>query len=326
MKEINTYNEELGGKNLPDSLRVNPFFTPQDFFEEQENVILNQIRLYSAVGNHNEDSLPNATSAVPDGYFDTLENSIFAKIAEHSLKDKVAQDGFSVPEQYFYNLNQNIESAVAEEYLKSQVPTLDFETPIGYFDNAEEQIFAKIAEINIQENVGKETGYIVPNQYFEHSANEIEATIKLDQWSRKSENNSFHVPVGYFEQLTTSILDKTTNASKKETSIIVFPKLTNWRKYSAAAAIALLVGIGSYFGIQNISSTSQMQQHIITTDVNLENISDEEILSYLAQVSEGGDLIQLAEFASDVNIVEENAQLDSNIEDDEIEDYLNYML
>ncbi len=320
MKEHNTYNEELGGKNLPDSLRVNPFFIPKNFFEDQEEHILGQIHFERTVGNINESLDTNATANVPNGYFDTLETSIFAKIAEQSLKDKVSEDGFTIPTNYFDDLSQSIEASIAEENLKSIVPALDFQVSGDYFEAAENQIFAKIAESNIHDQVGKESGFSVPTSYFEEASNEIEAKIIVEKWSEELNQEHFTVPTGYFNQLNEKILARTT---KQETTILTLPKRTNWRKYSAAAAIALIVGVGSYFGFQNTISNQNGNQ-LSTTEVNLDHVSDEEILNYLAQVSEGEDLIHLAEYTSDTK--NENVQLDLEIGKEEIEEYLNYML
>jgi len=325
MKENNTYNEELGGKNLPDSLRVNPFAIPTNFFAEQENQILHQIMLES-LRDFNENDESNATEAkVPEGYFDTLENNIFAKIAEQDLKDQVSEEGFIVPDQYFEQFGQTIEVRLAEENLKSFSPTLEYQIPEDYFAKAEEGIFAKIAEQNLRDTIGNDTGFTVPTEYFTQATAEIEDRILIEKWSKDLGKEHFAVPTGYFDQLSDNILAKTVGDIPEKVKVITLPKRPIWKKY-AAAAVAIIVGSGAYFGLQNSNSNPQLQQQVASSDVNLENISDEEILGYLAQVSEGEDLIQLAEFASDDYNDDEKTQLDSNIDDDEIEDYLNYML
>lgn len=319
MKENNTYNNELGGKNLPDSLRVNPFLIPTNFFEEQESRIISQIRMEKLIGEVNETDEQNAT--LPSRYFENLTDSIFAKIAEQNLKDKILEDGFAVPNQYFDQLAQNTETNILEEKLKSNVPMLEFRVPENYFSTAEEQIFAKLAESKLRSQIGEEAGFTVPDQYFEQMQTGIEAHILTEKWGAEIGKEQFTVPEGYFDELSANILAKTTNKTKQETTIINLPKRMNWKKYSAAAAIVLLAGVGSYFGFQNNNPSSNQ---LAKTEINLENVSDEEIISYLAQISEGEDLIQLAEFASDNN--EENALLDPDIESKEIEEYLNYML
>lgn len=323
MKENYTHNEELGGKNLPDSLRVNPFLTPTHFFEEQENQILNQIHLHSLIRPYN-DSQDNiaTTQSVPNGYFETLTHTIFAKIAEQDLKDKVTDTGFSSPDQYFENLTAAIESRVAEEDIKSLVPELDFEVPDDYFESAENQILAKISENSLRDTIGQDAGFTTPHDYFEKSLDEIEAKITTEKWLIEIGKDHFTVPVGYFDQLNERILSKTNSTSSQQGQIITLPKRTSWKKY-AVAAVALIIGTGAYFGFQETNSEQQTQQ-FASTEVNLENISDEEILNYLVQVSEGQDLIQLTKFASDTK--EDNVQLDSDIDNKEIEEYLNYML
>ena len=325
MKENNTYNEELGGKNLPDSLRVNPFFVPKNFFEEQEERILDQIRLERLVGNLNVSDSTNATTSpnIPEEYFETLTDNIFAKIAEQDLKDKVSEAGFSVPNLYFDHLDESIKARIAEENLKSRVPEIHFEVQENYFSTSEDQILAKLSESKLRDQVGTESGFAVPELYFEEAQAEIEGKILTEKLHTEIDKNSFTVPTGYFDNLSAEILAKTTDTTKQETTIITLPSRTNWRKYSAAAAIALIVGVGSYFGFQTNNSNSSTTL-LASTEVNLDNVSDEEIISYLAQVSDGADLIHLTEYTSDSN--EENIQLDSDIENKEIEEYLNYML
>lgn len=323
MKENNTYNEELGGKNLPDSLRVNPFLVPTNFFEEQEAQIFSQLRFCKLIKSSPEDSSAQDAhlDSVPNGYFNTLADNIFAKIAEQDLKDKVATDGFAVPDQYFDALDQDVQTRIAEENLKSIVPTLEFEVPEQYFSTAEDQIFSQLAESNLRDQIGKDTGFTVPTHYFEEANAAIQAQVITEKWSAEIGKNDFTVPTGYFDKLSENVLAKTVQPTKEETTIISLPRRTNWKKYSAAAAIALVVGIGSYWGVQNNTSTSNS---LVKTEVNLDNVSDEEIISYLAQVSEGEDLIHLAEYKSDSN--DDNVQLDPEIENKEIEEYLNYML
>ena len=324
MKENNTYNEELGGKNLLDSLRVNPFSIPENFFKEQEEHILNQIRLDGFVDNFNAlNEADSKAENVPNGYFDNLTTNIFARIAEQDLKDAISEDGFAVPSHYFDQLNQDIEARISEDKLKSLAPILNFEVPENYFSVAEDQIFAKIAESNLHVQVGEETGFNVPDQYFEEVQEEILAKVLTEKWQTEIGKEHFNVPAGYFDHLSYSILAKTTNTTKQSSTIVTLPRRTNWRKYAAAAAIALFVGVGSYFGLQ-YNSSSDFSSQFASTEVNLEHVSDEEIISYLAQVSDGEDLIHLAEYASDNK--DEGVQLDSEIENKEIEEYLNYML
>ena len=322
MKENNTYNEELGGKNLPDSLRVNPFAIPENFFEQQQEQILKQFQLESIITKVNVSEPENATEQnVPEGYFESLSNNIFAKIAERELKEKISDDGFTVPNQYFEELSLNIDSTISENNLKSIVPTLDFNVPDDYFSNTEDQIFSKLAENKLREHIGLESGFAVPENYFDQAQSAIESKIIIKKWPSQLGVNHFSVPVGYFEKLTDKILEKTSNSTKQETSIITLPRRMDWRKYSAAAAIALIIGTTSYLGLQNTDFNSNQ---ISKSDVNFEHLSDEDIISYLAQVSEGEDLIHLVEYVSDAN--DEAIQLNSEIESDEIEEYLNYML
>ncbi|MCA5005975.1 hypothetical protein [Sphingobacterium bovistauri] len=318
MKENNTYNEELGGNNLPDSLRVNPFLTPKNFFEEQGQQILSQT--FIQIDNVSDSKYATALN-IPEGYFETLSDSIFTKISEQNIRDKVSEEGFTIPNDYFTQSHLDIEANISEQNLRSSVSTINFQVPSDYFETFENQLFTKLSERKLIDNVGKENGFAIPENYFEESNNSIEANVLAYKWKSEISNEDFYVPVGYFNELTDGILAKTSDLTKQEGTIITLPKRINWKKYSAAAAIVLTVGIGSYFGFKYNNLTSNT---LVATDVNLQNVSDEEIISYLAQVSDGADLIHLAEYASDTT--EETTQLDSEIDSEEIEEYLNYML
>lgn len=321
MKEKNTYNEALGGNNLPDSLRVNPFTVPENFFDDQARSILSQIDIEKAAKAHDKEPF-----TVPEGYFETLEDRIFTKIKEADLKDKVPTDGFAVPAAYFDNLTQDIEARIAEEKLKTVVPSLAYKVPENYFDEAENDIYAKIYELKLRDSIGTTDGFAVPENYFEESAAAIEANIHAEKWMKTlGKETPYTVPVGYFEKSADAILAKTIGADKQDTPVRTLPsrRIIAWKKYVAAAAALFLVGVGSYIGLSSLNKDKEVSTYA-HTDLNLDNVSDEEILNYLAQVSDGADLIQLTQLVSDSN--QESIQLDADIEAEDIEEYLNYML
>lgn len=315
MKEKNTYNQELGSNNLPDSLRVNPFLTPKNFFLEQESHILNQIKIDQKIIDLAAKENDNL-----DNYFDKLEDSIFAKITESELKEKISDTGFTVPENYFSQLEEDIDIQIKQDHLRELVPTLDYEVPSDYFSTTEQEIFSKIYQSNIDDIVGKNDGFQVPENYFETSQSEIEAIAKIDSIKK----DFFSVPQAYFDKLNKNILDKTISKQESASNIVELPRTFHWKKYAAAAAVTLIVGVGAYFGIQNANNNSTDYLAANTAEPNFENLSDDEIINYLAYVSEGEDLFDLAEFIS--NDIDDNLQLDTEIEEDKIEDYLNYML
>src|SRR5690606_33589424 len=122
-----------------------------------------------------------------------------------------------------------------------------------------------------------------PTHYFEEANAAIQAQVITEKWSAEIGKNDFTVPTGYFDKLSENVLAKTVQPTKEETTIISLPRRTNWKKYSAAAAIALVVGIGSYWGVQNNTSTSNS---LVKTEVNLVNVRDDDFIHYLDPVSD----------------------------------------
>ena len=319
MKENNTYNEELGGSNLPDSLRVTPFSVPNDFFDIQHAQIISQLKLINLEGESFD-----AHKLISANYFEDLQSAIFSKIAEQDLKDKVVGEGFELPNDYFENLSDNIENRIAEERIKSIAPNLNFEVDSEYFENAEQHLSSRIWSESLRDTIGVDAGFEVPLNYFDESFNVIMSSVNLEKNISSPVSQSFDVPSGYFDELTTSVLTKVAESDNNQVKIITLPRRSNWKKYSAAAAVAMIIGVGSYFGLNNKGSFNSLNNsNASNTELNVENISDEEIISYLAQVSEGDDLIHLSKYASNNS---ESDHLDSQIEKKEIEEYLNYML
>lgn len=291
MNEKNTYFDDLGSNNLPESIRINPFVVPSDFFSQQEEEILNQIKLQEQV----KPEL-NLETSIPSNYFAELENSIIAKISEQNLKEMVPTDGFTTPENYFDSFEVNIKNSILIDELKTQISDTGFVTPDNYFSTLEDSINNKISE------------------------NELKSLIQQD---------GFTVPSNYFVALEQSVLDKVEDNNRIEdniTPIITLTKRkTNWAKYSAAAVL-LLIGIGSYFGLTDSSLLSnQGTNNFVTGSTNFEKVSDEELVHYLAQVSDdANDLLYLAEMVKEEN--DKPLQLKQEVDEDDIKEYLNYML
>lgn len=319
MKEKDTYNEDLGNLNLPDSLRVTPFAVPDNFFDLQHQEIANQVKI---------DTIFNTAEAnqynVPQNYFENLEQSILAKISEAKLKDQIADSGFEVPNGYFQSLSDQISTKIVEEDFKGKITSTGFSTDENYFERLENQIFAKIAESNLKEQV-TEDGFEVPAAYFEELEENTFASIQVDSLKETITEPGFTVPADYESKLTASIqarIAEEFTIKPTETPVVHLPKRKSWVAYGSAAAVALFVGIGSYFAINSADTTQAT-----TFDnqvVNLDGISDEDIVDYLAQVSDGQDLLHLS------SIIEEKSgeeiHIQSDLDEEDIEEYLNYML
>lgn len=287
MEHRNTNIDDLGGGKLSHSLGVNPFRVPQNFFVQQNEEIINQIQL------EKKDLVdPSNLLKVPEGYFDGLENSVLNKIREAKLKEQLTskEDGFKVPSDYFEQSNSSILDKIRESKLKEIVTDPGFEVQDSYFSSLTESITTKILEQKLKDH-SKNDGFSVPNNYFEDLENKI-----------KSNTTKLH--------------------ERRETPIIsLTERKRNWPKYSAAAVI-LLISIGSYFSI--VDNNKPKEQEVATT-ITLQEVSDEELVNYLAQVSNTDELMQLSEIVLEK---EEEApkRIDTDINKEDIEEYLNYML
>lgn len=288
MEHRNTNIDDLGGEKLSHSLGVNPFGVPANFFEQQQEEILNQIQLEKR-----ELAEPSSTQSIPENYFQGLESNILNRISEIKLKEVVSSqnDGFAVPEDYFNNANKQILNIVKEEKLKETVTDAGFGVPDGYFTSLTDSIALKISEQKIKNLV---------------------------------EKDGFMVPKSYFEDLEDNIVNKTNEEStNNDTPIIPLSKKRNiWTRYSAAAAV-LLIGVGTYFTLTD-NNTSDSNE-IVSTTVELQKISDAELVNYLAQVSNTDELMQLSTIIHETSDMS-TKQIETDIKNEDIEEYLNYML
>jgi hypothetical protein len=322
MADKNTYNEDLVGSNLPDSLRVTPFVVPDNFFKHQQEAIYNQlcVDLIFSIASEEEPT-------VPAGYFEGLESNIFARIAEADLKDQIQDSGFEAPVDYFSEFENSIQARIAEQQLKASVQHDGFEVPSNYFEELTPSIEARLAEVKLKDQVTTD-GFATPMHYFDELEMDIQSKLLTEQLRSKLSTTGFETPSDYFQQMNTRILEKisdesTTDQSPTETPIVQLPRRTSWVKY-AAAAVLLFAGAGSYLALQDSTDVVATNEFANVADQNLQHVSDEEILNYLAQVSEDNDLIQLTQFADDPS--NGSINLDSQIENEDIEEYLNYLL
>jgi len=132
MEEKHTYRLPDSPDNLlPEALRVNPFAVPDGYFDGLQQNILLQCHMAGV--------RENAREGVPAGYFEYLTDRIFVKIEEQKLRERVSETGFTVPDGYFGQL----ENRVLSHLKVSEVATeTGFVVPAAYF----ETLPARIAE------------------------------------------------------------------------------------------------------------------------------------------------------------------------------------
>lgn len=76
---------------------------------------------------------------IPKGYFDALENDVFAKIKSENFPKK---EGFSSPPRYFKNVENNILTKISED--KNEEKS-GFAIPENYLETIEDKVIAKIS-------------------------------------------------------------------------------------------------------------------------------------------------------------------------------------
>lgn len=283
MNKKDTHNEQTREFLISDSLRVSPFSIPENFFSIQEKSIHAQVRIENLVR-----STETTNYTVPEHYFDQLEEQILLKIAESKLKDKIPTLDYEVSDGYFDGLTQSIQAKLVEQKLKESVSETGFDIPSDYFTDQKNALIAKISEGSLKSKVA-EDGFIVPTHYFENLANSIQSAV----------------------------------LAPEQTIIVPIAKKSNWFSYAAAAAVVFIIGIGSYFALQQQTEPTSFADVRSVKD-NLRAVSDDEIVDYLAQISEGDELIHLTKMVEEETSTKD--QIDKNLDEEEIKEYLNYML
>jgi len=88
----------------------------------------------------------------PKGYFDTVEDAVFAKLSTKKLPEK---EGFSAPDSYFDTVADNILEKIQKEESNQTTSPLDkqtgFKIPENYLESVEDTIISKLG--NVKESV-----------------------------------------------------------------------------------------------------------------------------------------------------------------------------
>jgi hypothetical protein len=225
--------------------KANPFAVPEGYFEGLEECLMSAINL---------DQLKNNTLvadfSLPDGYFEQLAGTIQARI---TLEETIAKEeaGFDVPAGYFENLSDNIQSRIAVEAAMEAGET--FEVPAGYFEDLSSQIESRLF---------------------------VEEALTTEE--------SFTVPEGYFEQLNAKILNKTVtqDAVQRKGGVIRLMRSTAF-KYATAACFVLVAGAGVMLWP---SATSSEQHDASYLHKELSNVTINELQGYIQVSMDGTDI------------------------------------
>ncbi|SFS87455.1 hypothetical protein [Sphingobacterium wenxiniae] len=240
---------------------------------------------------------------VPNDYFNDLSSNIHARIQLDKWKGS-SNGGFSVPQGYFEDAESHLKTQAKLECLKNSPA---FEVPEDYFSKLEEQIQAQVK----LEPFREENDFAVPNGYFEQLQDRISSRIFEEQLKDMSPTSGFDVPPAYFDKLTREITTKV--VAPRETPVRRLP-IQQWIQYAAAACVAVVLGIGSYNAVVDQPDTAQS---------TLATISEDEIINYLSASHNSQDMLYIMECMEDH---EGTGGICTHVKEEDIEDYLNYML
>ena len=254
---------------------------------------------------------------VPDNYFDTFSSNLFSTIRFREHVDS-KDAGFSVPEQYFLDLSANITSHTKLETLAKK--TEAWTIPSRYFDELPKQIQSNI---RIESLLDKSSALSVPEDYFDILTDRIQDKIFEDSLKKVVLTDGFNVPTAnYFDHLSTSITKTISDRSDKQDNsakptMIRSLNIQQWIRYAAAAFVATVLGISSY------NAVVDQEQIDRSTVSHLATIPEQEIINYLASSNDSDDIVYIMEY---IYQPEESEGVGSQIDDEDIEDYLKYML
>jgi|SRR5690606_2361796 len=317
MKENNTYRNHAGGSELPQSLRVNPFTLPDNYFEELEKKTLWAIQFSSK-----EDE--TGGFIVPSDFFKEQAEQIKKQVAIDAGSKGI---NFTVPEGYFSN---SADQLIAQTKL-DRVGTLTPDLPSDYFDKLSARIIDRVEKeksvsVLPHSTSRNEDGFTVPSGYFDATMDEILSTIGSEDLKAKVGADGFVVPEAYFQSLNRDIFEHVLEEDK----VIPFSpeplqavrrkkqdktKIFTWLGSSAAACAAIFIGINFY-------QQEASQRHFNET-MTLQDIPEEEIINYLSSNSDPSDLDYYVEY---IYQPEESKGIGSGIDAEDLEEYLNYTL
>ncbi|KGE13866.1 hypothetical protein [Sphingobacterium deserti] len=262
------------------------------------------------------ESLRVSPFSVPTGYFDELTSKLSAQIG---LKGKVPPEiqSFSVPNNYFDELKYSITAQVALANPDEEAQS--WSTPSGYFETLQDTIQSRIMIESIDHT---NESFTVPTGYFDALADRIQANIFEKDLHQVAQTDGYTTPPLYFEKLTATIVAKakdTSPVSGNENKPVRRLNPQRWIQYAAAACVAAVLGTASYNAVMDHGQVN-------ATETHLASIPEDEIINYLSTSNSSDDLVYIMEYISQPVETIESEGVCSKIKENDIEDYLNYML
>lgn len=231
----------------------------------------------------------------------------------------------------------NSHNAIQEELkaLNSALPPVKkpvFSVPDGYFENFAVSVLSKIKEnkaISVEDELAdlspllaglsKKMPLSVPENYFTSLANEIPVLIGNDPLpsilQEVCRKNPYTFPSGYFENLSTQILNKVTAAPGAKVVSIGRPR---WMRMAAAAVVIGIIALGSILYFGNNGTIDPNQQPGTWIAKKLQDVSDKALEEFVntADVTQNGTPAKTPARAAEVR------SLLKDVSNDELDDFL----
>ena len=258
-------------------------------------------------------NLPQSLGAnpftVPKNYFEDLTQQLQAqaKITGKNLQENT----FSVPNDYFQNVTETLIATVAIENKIGQGQDQGMQVPTDYFNDLATRIKT---QVKIDAPAQKEA-FNVPAGYFDQLTTDIQGRIAEEKLREQASTTGFSTPSDYFEQLTQKLQHQTTTTAQQDKPVRML-SIQRWIRYAAAASVATVLGLASYYAIAPQAEELNQQEQ-------LAGVSDKEILNYLAYTMDSNDLIYVME---SIYQPKEEEEVGLSVDKEDIEDYLKYML
>jgi hypothetical protein len=219
--------------------------------------------------------------AVPEGYFEGLDECVMAAVRMEELKSETPE--FTVPDGYFEQLTGNIQARIAVDEAINDKQDLGFVVPAAYFENLSDNIQSRIA---VETAMEAGEAFEVPGGYFENLSSQIQSRVVVEE--ALAGEQAFTVPEGYFEQLNAKILNKTVTqeAVQRKSGVIRLMRSTAF-KYATAACFVLVAGASFLLWP---SATSVEAHNASYLHKELSNIPLDELQGYIQVSMEGADI------------------------------------
>ncbi len=190
----------------------------------------------------------------------------------------------------------------SEEYLSSILgKESGFSVPENYFNTIEDAFETKLTE----EKFTREKGFSIPENYFSTIEDSIEAKLTEENFTKEK---GFSIPDSYFKDLEDDILAKVTSTEKEAKVISFKDRILKLIPIAAAASVVLFIGLNSFV----FNSTNK--------ELTIDSLSDTDIEFWLDSNTLNTNDITLA-LGDD--ILEDDDFYFSSLEDENIEDYIN---